>query len=125
NCATGCNITVFSRQNKIYRITPRQNNEVNSDWMPDSHRLNYHWIESEARLTDPLVKEGGHHRIAAWSEALATAADRLSALKGGEIAVIASARMTNEELLLVKRLTKQLKAGHLDTVARTGEADGY
>ncbi|MDP4583932.1 MAG: 2Fe-2S iron-sulfur cluster-binding protein, partial [Verrucomicrobiales bacterium] len=104
NCATGCNITVFARENKIYRITPRQNNEVNSDWMPDSHRLNFHWIESDARLTDPLVKDGDHHRLASWSEAIATAADKLSALDGSEIAVIASARMTNEELLIVNRL---------------------
>lgn len=125
NCATGCNITVFARENKIYRIDPRQNNDVNSDWMPDSHRLNYHWIESEARLTDPLVKDGAHHRLASWSEAIATAADKLSALDGSEIAVIASARMTNEELLMVNRLTKHLKAGHVDTVARVGEADGY
>jgi NADH-quinone oxidoreductase subunit G len=125
NCATGCNITVFARENKIYRITPRQNNEVNSDWMPDSHRLNFHWIESDARLTDPLVKDGDHHRLASWSEAIATAADKISALDGSEIAVIASARMTNEELLIVNRLVKQLKAGHVDTVARVGEPDGY
>lgn len=125
NCATGCNITVFARENKIYRITPRQNNEVNSDWMPDSHRLNFHWIESEARLTEPLVKDGGHHRIAGWHEAIATAGDKLSALDGSEIAVIASARMTNEELFMVNRLVRHLKIGHVDTVARVGEADGY
>ena len=93
--------------------------------MPDSHRLNFHWIESDARLTDPLVKDGDHHRLASWSEAIATAADKLSALDGSEIAVIASARMTNEELLIVNRLVKHLKAGHVDTVARVGEPDGY
>ncbi len=125
NCATGCNTTVFTRQGKIYRITPRQNNDVNSDWMPDSHRLNFHWIESEARLTEPLVLDGDHHRTATWSEALATTADKLSALKGSEIAVIASARMTNEELLITDRLVKHLEAGHVDTVPRIEENDGY
>lgn len=125
NCATGCNTTVFTRQGKIYRITPRQNNDVNSDWMPDSHRLNFHWIESEARLTEPLVLDGDHHRTATWSEALTKTADKLSALKGSEIAVIASARMTNEELLITDRLVKHLKAGHVDTVSRIEENDGY
>lgn len=125
NCATGANITVYSREDKIYRITPRQNNEVNSDWMPDSHRLNFHWIESEARLTEPLVKEGDQHRSASWQEALASTADKLSGLEGSEIAVIASARMTNEELLITNRLIKHLGAGHVDTVPREGEADGY
>lgn len=125
NCATGCNITVFSRQDQIYRITPRQNNDVNSDWMPDSHRLNYHWIDSEARLTDPLVRDGDKHRETTWQEALAATADKLSGIPGEEIAVIASARMTNEELLMVNRLVKHLNAGHVDTVPREGEADGY
>ncbi|MEM9017602.1 MAG: molybdopterin-dependent oxidoreductase, partial [Verrucomicrobiota bacterium] len=125
NCATGCNITVYSREDKIYRIVPRQNNEVNSDWMPDSHRLNYHWVDSEARLTDPLVKEGGSHRLSTWPVALSQAAEKLSAFDGAEIAVIASARMTNEELFLTNRLVRLLEAGHVDTVPRSGEADGY
>ncbi len=125
NCATGCNITVFSRQNQIYRIVPRQNNDVNSDWMPDSHRLNFHWIDSEARLTDPMVKADGVHRTATWNEALSVAAEKLASLSGSEIAVIASARMTNEELFMTSRLVKLLDAGHIETVPRQGEADGY
>lgn len=125
NCGTGCNVTVFSREDKIYRITPRQNNDVNSDWMPDSHRLNYHWIDGDSRLTDPMVKEGDSHKVASWQQALATSADKLAELSGAEIAVIASARMTNEELLMTNRLVKHLGAGHVDVVPRTGEPDGY
>ena len=125
NCATGCNITVYSRENKIYRITPRQNNDVNSDWMPDSHRLNFHWIESEARLTDPMVKIDGNHQIATWNEALSLTADKLAGFSGTEIAVIASGRMTNEELYMVGRLVKQLGIDQIDIVPRDGESDGY
>ncbi|MEM6915369.1 MAG: molybdopterin-dependent oxidoreductase [Verrucomicrobiota bacterium] len=125
NCATGANITVYSREDKIYRITPRQNNEVNSDWMPDSHRLNFHWIESEARLTDPMVKSGDSHTLSTWQQAMAVTADRLAGIEGSEIAIIASARMSNEELFMVNRLVKHLGAGHVDTVAREGEPDGY
>ncbi|MEM9281110.1 MAG: molybdopterin-dependent oxidoreductase [Verrucomicrobiota bacterium] len=125
NCATGSNITVYARENQIYRITPRQNNDVNSDWMPDSHRLNFHWINGDDRLTDPLVKHEGSHRLSSWQEALASTANRLSGIEGNEIAIIASARMTNEELYMVNRLVKHFNAGHVDTVPRTGEADHY
>lgn len=125
NCATGANITVYQRENQIYRITPRQNNDVNSDWMPDSHRLNFHWIHGDDRLTDPLVKNGDSHRITTWQEALATTADKLAGIDGSEIAVIASARMTNEELFMVNRLVEHLDAGHMDTVPRDGESDDY
>lgn len=125
NCATGCNITVYSRQNRIYRIVPRRNNEVNSDWMPDSHRLNFHWIDSEARLSEPMIKVDGLHRPVTWNEALSTAAERLQAFSGDQVAVIASARLTNEELYMTKRLLDQLGTSQVATVPRTGEADGY
>jgi len=51
NCGTGTNITIWTRGNKIFRITPRQNDDVNSCWMPDSHRLNYVCPTDEDRLT--------------------------------------------------------------------------
>lgn len=125
NCGTGCNIVVHSRQDEIYRITPRENNEVNSAWVPDSHRLNFHWINSELRLTEPLVKDGKTHRQSSWAEAIKLSASKLSGLKGSEIAIVASARMTNEELFMVRRLAKHLGAGYLDVVPRMGESDGY
>ena len=125
NCGTGCNTTVFAREGKIYRVTPRQNNEVNSDWMPDSHRLGFHWINSEKRLTDPLIKEGGKHRPATWQEALTQAATQLEKFDSSEVAIIASARMTNEELLMVRKLAKQLGVKDIDIVPRRGESDGY
>ena len=54
NCGTGSNITIWTRGNRIHRITPRQNDAVNSCWMPDSHRLNFHYIDSDRRLAEPL-----------------------------------------------------------------------
>ena len=131
NCGTGCNITVSSREGKIYRITPRENNEVNSAWMPDSHRLNFHWINNpELRLTVPMVKEkdgdsAHHHRETSWTAAMDLAADHLIGLKGNEVAVIASARMTNEELFVTSALVKQLQTKLVDVVPRVGESDGY
>ncbi len=126
NCATGTNITVYSRQGQIYRITPRQNNEVNSDWMPDSHRLSFHWINDlESRLTDPLIKEDGKHKLADYSQAIAYASQRLQKYDAGEVAIVASARMTNEELYMVNKLKSQLDVRDIDVVARRGEADNY
>ncbi len=127
NCGTGANITVYARQGEIFRIKPRQNNSVNSDWMPDSHRLSFHWInDEETRLTSALAKdENGNHQVVTNENAYAIAAAKLSKYKGHEIAIIASARMTNEELFMVKRLAKHLKAKIVETVPRTGEADGY
>ena len=124
NCGTGCNITIWTRGNTIHRITPRQNDEVNSCWMPDSHRLNFHYIDSDERLTEPLLKEDGKHRPASWPEALKATTEALSRYASGELAIIASARMTNEELFLVRQLADKVGTEHLTVVRRVGESDG-
>ena len=53
NCGTGANIIIGSRENTISRITPRENNDVNGVWLPDSHRLNFKYVADERRLTKP------------------------------------------------------------------------
>jgi len=124
NCGTGSNITVWTRENKIHRITPRQNDEVNSCWMPDSHRLSFHHIDSAARLTEPLLLGAdGNHKAAAWAEANALVATELKKIPANQVAIIGSGRMTNEELLLTKQLAASIGDTWLALVPRFGEAD--
>ena len=123
NCGTGTNINVWTRGNKIHRITPRLNDEVNSAWMPDSHRLNFHYIDSTSRLTEPLAKTAANHSATTWSAALAEAASRIKAVPAAQIAIIASGRMTNEELFLVRTLAAEIGTSQLSLVPRVAEAD--
>ncbi len=123
NCGTGANILIHSREEKINRITPRENNAVNSCRMPDSHRLNFHYLDGPDRLTDPVIRENGAHRLATWEECLSRF-EKVCDYGPGEVAIIGSARMTNEELFLLRRLASTLEAP-LDVVPRQGESDGY
>ena len=127
NCGTGSNITIWTRGNKVHRITPRQNDEVNSAWMPDSHRLNFHYIDSDARLTEPLVWSAGvspaNFVPASWSSAISDAASRIKSISAGQTAIIASARMTNEELFLARAIAEEIGTSLLSLVPRSGEAD--
>jgi NADH-quinone oxidoreductase subunit G len=123
NCGTGTNIVIHTRGNTIHRITPRQNDAVNSNWMPDSHRLNFHYIDSETRLTEPLVRENAKHLSTTWTQALETFAAKIKEFSAEEIAIIGSARMTNEELLLLDELRIALGVKNFSLVARNGEAD--
>ena len=123
NCGTGTNITIWTRENQIHRITPRQNDEVNSTWMPDSHRLNFHYIDAESRLTQPLLKESGQHRAASWQESLKAIQKQVDGLDGSQIGIVASGRMTNEELFLTRELAKKFGSDLPSLVAREGEAD--
>jgi NADH-quinone oxidoreductase subunit G len=124
-CGRGCNTEIGARGDTIYRQTPRDNNDVNSNWMCDQGRLDFHFVNSEFRLTDPMVKSAGKHEVTSWKKAIQAVADGVSGVKGEEIAIIASARMTNEELFFVKQLAKTLGTENVDVIPRTGGADNY
>ena len=124
NCGTGCNIIISSRENIIHRITPRQNDDVNSYWMPDSHRLNYTYLHREDRLTKPLLRQSEKLTPSSWTDAIAIAAKKLNQIEPGSCAMIASGRMTNEELFLAKKLAALLKSDLVDIRPRPQKADG-
>jgi NADH-quinone oxidoreductase subunit G len=118
SCATGCNIIIGSREEKIQRYTPRENDAVNGPWMCDAGRLNYKWIGRADRLKDVLV----HGEKSTWTAALNEISDRLKKSPAGSVAIVASARQTNEEFWLISKLKSKLGAIS-DSVARVGEAD--
>jgi len=123
NCGTGSNITIGTRENVIYRITPRDNDAVNGPWMPDSHRLNFKFVADEKRLTAPEVRPQFGKTKPGWQQAINLAAEALKK-NSGKVAILASGRATNEVLFLVSRLASALKASVVDILPRTGEADG-
>jgi NADH-quinone oxidoreductase subunit G len=117
-CSKGCNTTVWIKAKPEWakgpamaRVTPRFNPEVNGYWMCDIGRFDYHWAESDARLTQPLVRAGsGVQQPVAWHDALralqarlAEAASDGSAAKAG-LLFLASAHASLEELHLLKTL---------------------
>ncbi|MBQ1960797.1 MAG: molybdopterin-dependent oxidoreductase, partial [Akkermansia sp.] len=126
NCGTGTNINIWTREQKVYRITPRQNDEVNSCWMPDSHRLNYKYINAPERILTPLVKTDAKapQRPSTWDATLNLVVEQLHKCAPVEVAIIASARMTNEELYMARALARQLGVTKFDIVPRKGENDG-
>ena len=123
SCATGCNIVIGSREEKIYRYEPRENDAVNACWMCDYGRLNYKWIGREDRLRE-IRKPKSEIRIQTegWAGAVRAISERLKQAPIGSVAVIASARQTNEELYLLAKLAKKLGA-LTDSVPRPGEGD--
>ena len=123
SCATGCNIVIGSREEKIYRYEPRENDAVNSCWMCDHGRLNYKWIANENRLAEVKRQNpgGGGERIT-WAAASKEIAARLEKVTPGSVAIVASARQTNEELFLLSKLAKKFNA-ITDSVPRIKEGD--
>jgi NADH-quinone oxidoreductase subunit G len=123
SCATGCNSIIGAREDVIYRQTPRENDHVNCCWMCDYGRLNFKYLEAENRLLEPQSLFEGQLAYADWSTAIAQAALQLKQFSGPEIAIVASGRMTNEELWLTAELAKTLGAQWIDIVPRREPGD--
>ncbi|NBW88253.1 MAG: hypothetical protein EBR23_15835 [Planctomycetia bacterium] len=92
-----------------------RDNDVNGNWIPDSHRLNFKYLQDEHRLLHPSV-DG--HRMP-WAESISAAISSLKA--AGPLAMVLSARLTNEELYLAQLLSTSLKVSIHDVVPRIGE----
>jgi NADH-quinone oxidoreductase subunit G len=118
SCGTGCNIVVGSREGRVHRYEPRENDAVNSTWMCDYGRLNYKWIGSEKRLTEVRIGKDTSN----WARAIPEISEKLRKAASGSVAIVASARQTNEELYLLKKLATKFGAV-TDSVARIAEGD--
>jgi NADH-quinone oxidoreductase subunit G len=123
SCGTGCNIVMGSREGIVHRYEPRENNAVNSSWMCDYGRLNYKWINRADRLSEVRLKDNdGSQVVGSWATAVREISQRLSSAARGSVAIIASARQTNEELYLLKKIADKVGA-IADSVPRRGEGD--
>jgi NADH-quinone oxidoreductase subunit G len=116
---------IGSREEKIYRFEPRENDAVNSSWMCDYGRLNYKWIGRADRLVSlrgPRSLADAQAPAMTWPEILNELSAKLSAVDPGTTAIVASARQTNEELYLLCQLGRKLEA-LTDSIPRAGEGD--
>ena len=114
--SVGANTEVWSREGKIYRITPRRNDAVNDTWMTDSGRALYKAVESEDRLTQYTID--GVHKT---SDEVAAAAVGL--LKAGDVAMVASAHSSLEEQFYYKAIAERSGA-KISLVSHYGGGDG-
>jgi NADH-quinone oxidoreductase subunit G len=115
-CSRGCNIEIHFNERfnpryhdqRVHRLKPRFNSDVNNYWICDEGRYSYHSIDAINRLRVPKLKQGGEHREVSWAEALREVASSLKnalAAHGPQgVAVLVSPQMSNEELFRVRLL---------------------
>jgi NADH-quinone oxidoreductase subunit G len=113
-CPVGCNIVFNTRREAkadgkvvIKRVMPRQNEQVNEVWICDKGRFAYHYAESKERLEKPLVRKDDKLKAASWDSATKLVAERLGK-SGKDVVVLASGRLSNEDLFNLKSLADGL-----------------
>jgi NADH-quinone oxidoreductase subunit G len=114
--SVGANTEIWSREGKIYRITPRRNDAVNDTWMTDSGRALYRAVESDDRLTHYTI--GGVRKSA---DEVAAAAAAL--LKSGDLAMVASTHSSVEEQFYYQAIAARSDT-KVSIVSQYGKGDG-
>lgn len=108
-CARGCNTNVWVRNNEILRLTPRENEEVNSSWMCNEGRVNsFKFVLSENRINGPMIRKDGVLVEVGWDEAISKVVSELHTYRKQEIAGIGSAYCTNEDNYIFARFFREI-----------------
>ena len=114
----GSNIRAHIFRNEVVRVVPRENEAINETWLSDRDRFSYEGINSDQRLTVPMLKEDGEWREADWNSALERVVSGFQAViqQHGAAAVgaIASPSSTLEEFYLLQKLMRSLGSGNID-----------
>lgn len=118
HCGLGSNLVVQVKQNRVMRVLPRENEEINECWISDKDRFSYEGLNSEERLTRPMIRREGQWQECDWQTALEFIATGLNAVKekhgAQHIGALASPHSTLEELYLLQKLVRGLGSGNVD-----------
>lgn len=118
HCGLGSNLIVQVKQNRVMRVLPKENEDINECWLSDKDRFSYEGLNSEDRLTKPMIKRDGQWEECGWQDALAYVIDGLNTVKrkygAQSLGALASPHSTLEELYLLQKLFRTLGSNNID-----------
>ncbi|MDO5290152.1 MAG: NADH-quinone oxidoreductase subunit NuoG [Pseudomonadota bacterium] len=116
--STGANLIVQVKNNRVMRVVPLENEEVNECWIADRDRFSYEALNGQERLTQPMLKQGGQWQTVDWQTALEYVVSGLSQIKAEHgsqaIGALLSPHSTVEELYLANQLVRGLGSQNVD-----------
>ena len=123
--STGANLIVQVKNNKVMRVLPLENDAVNECWLADRDRFSYEALNTQERLTQPMLKQGGQWKSVDWQTALEYVANGLRQIKAdhgaASIGTLASPHSTVEELYLAGALMRAMGSENIDYRLRNAE----
>ncbi|MBN1106406.1 MAG: formate dehydrogenase subunit alpha [Deltaproteobacteria bacterium] len=118
-CGVGCGVRVCVRAGRIVGIRGDRENEVNRGSLCLKGQFGTDFVNHPDRILSPLIRQNGRLSDATWEEALELIAKRLGRYRGDQVAVISSAKCTNEENYLIQKFGRAvLGTNHIDHCAR-------
>ncbi|MHB1198360.1 MAG: NADH-quinone oxidoreductase subunit NuoG [Polaromonas sp.] len=123
--STGANLIVQVKNNKVMRVVPLENEDINECWIADRDRFSYEALNSEERLTGPMLKQGGEWKAVDWQTALEYVANGLQHITADHgaatVGALVSPHSTLEELYLAGALMRGIGSENIDYRLRNAE----
>lgn len=124
----GANLVVQVQHDRVKRVLPLDNEDINECWLADRDRFSYEALSSEDRLTRPMVKQGGNWIETDWETALAYVVKGLKGVIADHgtdaVGALLSPHATVEELYLAQQLVRALGSDNVDFRLRQGDFSG-
>nr|WP_188696626.1 formate dehydrogenase subunit alpha [Pullulanibacillus camelliae] len=121
-CGVGCTFEVWTKGREILKIQP-SDGPVNAVSTCVKGKFGWDFVNSEERLTKPLIRKNGQFVESSWEEALTLVAQRLGEIKSqygkDSVGLISSSKITNEENYLIQKLARQVfETNNVDNCSR-------
>ncbi len=124
----GSNLIVQVMNDRVMRVLPLENEAVNECWITDKDRFSYEALNSDERLTAPMIKQGGEWITVDWKTALDFVAHGLKDVTakhgGAALGALVSPHSTLEEMALTARLARGLGSDNIDFRLRQSDFRG-
>ncbi len=119
-CGVGCQLELQIKKDRIIGVNPKADGTVNDGQACVKGKFGIsEYVHHPERLRVPLIKRDGDFEEATWDEALDMVAERMGAYNPQEVAVISSAKCTNEENYVAQKFARAvLGTNNVDHCAR-------
>ena len=109
-CGVGCSFEMWTRDRHILKVQPVAEAPANGISTCVKGKFAWDFVNSEKRLTTPLIRENDRFREASWDEALDLVARRLAEIRDAHgpdsIGFIGSSKASNEEAYLTQKIAR-------------------
>ena len=121
-CGVGCSFDIWTKDRHILKVEPAEG-AANGVSTCIKGKFGWDYVNSQDRLTKPLIREGGIFREASWNEALDLIARKFTEIKASagpdSLAFISSSKCTNEESYLMQKLARAvIGTNNMDNCSR-------
>ena len=116
--AVGSNIFIHTIRDKVVRVVPRDNEEINEVWLSDRDRFSYQGVMHEDRIAAPMIKQGGEWVVTDWETAIDQALSGINSVvesQGADaLGAWVSPQATLEEMYLLQGIVRHLGSNNID-----------